>query len=207
MIRHGVTAFAVSCVVCLTAPAQTACAKATWAQTRAVGTELAFEPHTPRVVTVTSAGRHDGVVNRFEQRRGVGLGHGSLWVRPEVARFGVAEADLYARVPVRVGGTQISVSAWHQIGRTGEAGRETARQRWLALHGYTGAVRTLVHPSVQAAHEQDAASHVAGPRATIRLPVGQGRERSRGGAELMVRGGRMSLPWYASDSGSATARK
>lgn len=96
------------------------------------------------------------------------------------------------RVHVRVNNQRVSISPWQKVEGEGWSNFERGRQQWLHERGYTGGVRTFVHPdrvrNAQAAQDTHAEAERAGtpePSATIRL-----REpRSKDGRFKQVRAG------------------
>lgn len=94
--------------------------------------------------------------------------------------YGAADAG-HERVKLKVGFVVVSVSPWQKVEGEGWANFERGRQQWLAERGYTGGVRTFVHPArLRAMQAQEQAAPGArsdaerrdgppDPSATIRL--------------------------------------
>jgi len=122
--------------------------------------------------------------------------HARLWVSDDVkdvrsrrawrgnpgpVPYGAVGADDLARVQVRVNNQRVSFGAWRAIQGQGWSNLEAGREQWLAERGYTGGVRTFIHPariramqaqSQRASEDQAAADPQGGvpqPSATIRL--------------------------------------
>lgn len=89
--------------------------------------------------------------------------------------YGAADAG-HDRVHVRVNNQKVSISAWQQVEGEGWANLERGRQQWLKERGYTGGVRTFVHPQRLRDMQAGGESHVEAerkgtpePSATIQL--------------------------------------
>lgn len=93
---------------------------------------------------------------------------------PGKVAYGAADAG-HDRVQVRVNNQKVSISAWQQVDGEGWANLERGRQQWLKERGYTGGVRTFVHPSRLRDMQNGNAASVAEskaapePSATIQL--------------------------------------
>lgn len=93
--------------------------------------------------------------------------------------YGAANTG-HEQVQLKVGSLVVTISPWQVIEGEGWANFERGRQQWLAERGYTGGVRTFVHPSrlpslhahetgEAHANETECESGEPKPSATIRL--------------------------------------
>ncbi|MEM1185951.1 MAG: hypothetical protein AAGI53_13240 [Planctomycetota bacterium] len=96
---------------------------------------------------------------------------------PRQGRFGARGDD--RRVPVRVGGTVLSLDPFIPLRQNGLRRLEAARREWLRARGYTGGVRTFVNP--RNAYAAEAEAPVAVFRAPAnRRPTPEGDTSDRG---------------------------
>ena len=110
---------------------------------------------------------------------------------PGQLAYGAANAG-NERVHVRVNNQKVSISAWQQVEGEGWANFERGRQQWLKERGYTGGVRTFVHPQRLRDMQNSGATHVnpgqrgsPEPSATIQLR----KPRETGGKLKQVNAG------------------